>query len=107
MKCIILYDAAGRMRIHAALPHMSLSQADILEYYLRALDGVSAVSVYDRTCDAVITYSCARADLVRALAAFAFTEETAALVPAHTGRALNREFQNKLLLTVTRRYLRR
>lgn len=107
MKCIILYDAAGRMRIHAALPHMSLSQADILEYYLRALDGVSAVSVYDRTCDAVITYTCARADLVRALAAFAFTEETAALVPAHTGRALNREFQNKLLLTVTRRYLRR
>ena len=35
---------------------MSLHQADVLEYYLRNVDGVSEVSVFDRTQDAVIVY---------------------------------------------------
>ena len=56
MKCTILHDLPGRLRVHLCCGRMSLSQADVLEYYLRAQDGVQAVKVYDRTQDAVVVY---------------------------------------------------
>lgn len=45
MKCKIMHESAGRMRVHLACRRMSLHQADVLEYYLRNVDGVSEVSV--------------------------------------------------------------
>ena len=106
MKCKIMHESAGRMRVHLACRRMSLHQADVLEYYLRNVDGVSEVSVFDRTQDAVIVYRADRAALVRALAAFSFdTAETMGLVPDHTTRALNREFEDKLSWTVIRRVI--
>ena len=106
MKCKIMHESAGRMRVHLACRRMSLHQADVLEYYLRNVDGVSEVSVFDRTQDAVIVYRADRAALVRALAAFSFdTAETMSLVPDHTTRALNREFEDKLSWTVIRRVI--
>lgn len=108
MKCIIKAENRGRIRIHACICRMSLSEADILEYYLRAVPGVSRVKVYDRTCDAVISYCGDREDVIRALAAFAFDDENAvALVPEHTGRALSRHYENRLLAMVARRYAMR
>ena len=108
MKFTILHDSSGRMRIRAAKRRMSLEEADILEYYLRNIDGVGKVSVYDRTCDAVIYYTCNRAKLIDLLARFRFDNERAkALVPAKTGRALNREFENKLLAAIFGRLVRR
>ena len=96
------------MRIHAAKRHMTLEDADILEYYLRSIPGVGKVSVYDRTCDAVIYYTCNRANLIDRIARFRFDLESAkALVPAKTGRALNREFENKLLAALAGRMVRR
>ena len=106
MKCKILHESAGRMRVHLACRRMSLHQADVLEYYLRSVDGVREVSVFDRTQDAVICYCADRAALVRALAAFSFDKaETMELVPDHTTRALNREFEDKLSWTVIRRVI--
>ena len=108
MKFTILHDSNGRMRIHAAKRHMTLEEADILEYYLRSIPGVGKVSVYDRTCDAVIYYTCNRANLINRIAKFRFDLESAkALVPAKTGRALNREFENKLLAALAGRMVRR
>ena len=57
MKCKILHETTGRLRVHLCCGRMSLSQADVLEYYLRAQDGVQAVRVYDRTQDAVVLYA--------------------------------------------------
>ena len=56
MKCKILHESAGRLRIHAEQGRMTLRQADILEAYLRRVNGVTEVAVYDRTCDAVIHF---------------------------------------------------
>ena len=104
MKCKILHESAGRMRVHLACRRMTLRQADVLEYYLRNVDGVSEVAVYDRTQDAVIAYRADRAALIWALAAFSFDKaEAMDLVPDHTSRALNREFEDKLSWTVIRR----
>lgn len=106
MKCKILHESAGRMRVHLDRRRMTLHQADVLEYYLRDIDGVSEVTVFDRTQDAVITYRADRAALIRALAAFSFDKaEAMDLVPDHTSRALNREFEDKLSWTVIRRVI--
>ena len=72
MKCKILHESAGRIRVHLNCRRMTLHQADVLEYYLRNVDGVREVSVFDRTQDAVIVYRADRAVLVHALAAFSF-----------------------------------
>ena len=106
MKCKILHESAGRMRVHLNCRRMTLHQADVLEYYLRNVDGVREVSVFDRTQDAVIVYRADRAALVHALAAFSFDKaETMDLVPDHTTRKLNREFEDKLSWTVIRRVI--
>ena len=108
MRCMIRSETRGRIRIHADISRMTLEQADILEYYLRAIDGVSNVSVYDRTCDAVITYTCSREVITDALARFSFSQDRIrALVPEHTGRAMNREYENRLADTVLIRYARK
>ena len=83
---------------------MTVSQADVLEYYLRAQDGVQAVKVYDRTQDAVVLYEAERGNIIRALAQFSFAKaEAMELVPEHTSRALNREFEDKLAIAIMRR----
>ena len=104
MKCTILHESVGRLRVHMHCAGMSLHQADVLEYYLRGVDGVREVRVYDRTQDAVVLYGGQRQSVIAALAAFSFSEaEAMELVPEHTARALNREFEDKLAVTVMRR----
>ena len=104
MKCTILHDIPGRLRVHLHCGSMTLHQADVLEYYLRGIGGVTEVKVYDRTQDAVVLYDAARGDVVSALASFSFPRaEAMGLVPEHTSRALNREFEDKLAMTVMRR----
>ena len=56
MKCKILHESKGRMRVHLMCRRMTLHEADVLEYYLRAVPGVTSVTVYDRTQDAVVCY---------------------------------------------------
>ena len=102
MKCKILHESQGRMRIHTVQPRMTVEQADILEYYLKARAGVLDVNVNDRTGDAIITYEGTREGIVEALSRFSY-QENAGLVPEHTGRALNREYEDKLVLTVVNR----
>ena len=104
MKCSILHESRGRMRVHLQEKHMTLRQADLLEYYLLDVSGVTEVKVYDRTRDAVIFYKQDRAAVVSALARFHYDSPRAlALVPEHTGRALSREYEDKLVMRVVRR----
>ena len=98
MKCRILHETKGRLRVHLCIGRMTLRQADLLEYSMRAVDGVASVKVYDRTQDAVIEYREVRSAVLAALSSFSFAAaEEAGLVPEHTGRALNREFEDKLV----------
>ena len=108
MKCNILHESAGRLRVHLHCGYMTLHQADVLEYYLRSISGVTEVKVYDRTQDAVVLYAGKRGDVIAALAVFSFPKaEAMELVPEHTSRALNREFEDKLVMTVVRRCISR
>ena len=104
MKCNILHESPNRLRVHLHCARMSLHEADLLEYYLRGVDGVTEVTVYDRTQDAVVRYTGQRSAVIGALASFSFAKaEAMELVPEHTSRALNREFEDQLAMTVMRR----
>ena len=103
MKCTILHDTAGRIRVHLEQPRMSLLQADILEAYLRNTPGVADVTVHDRTGNATILYTGQRAPIVAALAVFSY-EKSAALAPEHSVRVINREYEGKLIFRIVRRY---
>lgn len=102
MRCRILHESKGRLRVHAIQRSMTLRQADILEYYLRATEGVTDVKVYDRTGDAVIFFACDRAVIITALSRFCYEREEE-LVPENTGRELNRQFEDRLTFMVLRR----
>ena len=104
MKCSILHQSAGRMRVHLHGGRMTLERADVLEYYLLNIPGITSVKVYDRTSDAIIRYTCSRSQVIHALSRFHYDDPKAiALVPDHTGRALNREYEDKLVMRVVRR----
>ena len=97
MKWKILHESKGRMRLHLNKPRMSLAEADQLQDYLAALPGVRTAAVYERTCDVVVVYTENRASLVKGLTAFRFDVEALAEVPANSPRAVNREYQEKLI----------
>lgn len=99
MKCTILHETRGRMRVHTMQGAMPLQQADILEAYLNRVSGVTKATVYDRTGDAVICYDGPRETVTKALSSFAYAKEQA-LAPEHSSRALNRDFEDKLVASL-------
>ncbi len=104
---IVRAESRGRIRVHADIERMSLAEADILEYYIKAVPGVKHVKVYDRTCDAVICYNCSRESITEALSLFSFEdEEAASLVPEYTSRASDRDYENRLVNRIMFRYMR-
>ncbi|MDO4314398.1 MAG: heavy metal translocating P-type ATPase [Oscillospiraceae bacterium] len=98
MKCVILHESRGRLRIHLCQPRMTIRQADLLDAYLNRLDCVRSAKVYERTGDAVILYGGSRAALLDALARFHYGDGAlAARLPENSGRELNRQYQDKLV----------
>lgn len=154
MKCFILHESEHRLRLRVPKEHMSMHQADLLEYYLKTIPGVKNAAVDERTGHATIEFTRPRANvataqivtsrptapasassvaagttatrastravascgatarftahhdeqrriLMEALASYDETsEQVAALVPEETGRKLNREYQERLMLQV-------
>ena len=106
MKCKIIHESKGRMRVRFCISRMTLKQADTAEYALYAVSGVTRVQVFERTCDIVIAYTCPREKIIGELSAFSFDDEkNTALVPEHTGRKLNKQYEEKLAAVVIRRFV--
>ena len=97
MKWNILHESRGRIRLHLNKPRMSLAEADQLQDYLTNLPGVRTAAVYERTCDVVVVYTESRAGVIKGLTAFRFDVAALAEVPANSPRAVNREYQEKLV----------
>ena len=98
MKCKILHESSGRMRLRAEKSRMTMEEADQLEAYLTALPGVRQATIYERTCDMVILYREDRKQILDGVAAFRFDRETmVSSTPENSGRALNRQYQEKLV----------
>ena len=100
MKCKILHESSRRIRLRAEMRRMTMEEADQLEAYLAALPGVRQATVYERTCDMVILYREGRKQVLDGVAAFRFDREAmVASTPENSGRALNRQYQEKLVNT--------
>lgn len=107
MKCKILHESIGRIRIHVMNGRMTMHKADMLEYYLKTIPSVVDAKVFVRTGDATIRFVASdRALVLDALSAFSYEDAAVAeLVPEHTGRALNTQFEDQLVSLVVRRVL--
>lgn len=105
MKFIIKHEIPGRIRVHMVQPKMTFEEADILLYYLVNLENVTKAKVYERTQDAAIYYEKDRREIIKALQKFGYDRVT---VPEglteHSGRQMNAEYQEKLLMKVVMRF---
>ena len=108
MKCTILHEGKGRMRVHVEKVRMTLHRADVLEAYLNHNDAIVHAAVYERTGDVVITYTGRRSAAIAVLAGYKFdVAEYDALVTSTDSRRLNREYQDKMFDLVAGRCLRK
>ena len=108
MKCTILHEGKGRMRVHVEKVRMTLHRADVLEAYLNHHDAIVHAAVYERTGDVVITYTGRRSAAIAVLAGYKFdVAEYDVLVTSTDSRRLNREYQDKMFDLVAGRCLRK
>lgn len=108
MRCKILHESKGRIRLHAMVSRMTLEEADQLEAYLSALPAVQRAKVYERTCDMVIHYDGNRRDVVDGIAAFRFDSSSMVeSTPETSGRALSRHYQERIVQMVSIRAFNR
>ncbi len=112
MRCTVLHESDHRIRIGFPVSRMTLRQADVAEYFLNSMDCVRNAKVNDRSGNAVILFKCpvseGKKQLRQALENFKFNdEEIASLVPEETGRELNRKYEDKLVMMVVKRAIRR
>lgn len=98
MKFKIKHEIRGRIRIHMEQKRMTHEQADILLFYLQNIDGVFRTDVYDRTADATIHYKGNRETIIEGLRRFRYEEvEVPNGLLETSGRAMNAEYQEKLV----------
>lgn len=98
MRATIEHESRGRMRLRLRQKKMTLQQADLLEAWLKGQPWARDAVVHERTCCVILTYGGDRETVLSAIGSFTWAgaEETVTL-PSHSTRALNREFQEKLV----------
>ena len=87
---------------------MTHEQADILLFYLQNIDGVFRADVYDRTADATIHYKGNRETIIEGLRRFRYEKvEVPNGLLETSGRAMNAEYQEKLVNKIIFHYGRK
>ena len=77
---------------------MTIRQADLLETWLKGQPWTREAVVHERTGCVIVTYTGDRKTVLSALGAFTWAgAESSVTLPGHSTRALNREFQEKLV----------
>ena len=98
MKFKIKHEIKGRIRVRAIVKHMTVKEADLLEYALSNKEGITSVRVNERTADVVLCYKTDRATVLSYLRKCHIEEiEAPESYLAHSGRALNNEYWDKLV----------
>ena len=98
MNATILHESRGRIRFRLRQEQMTLAQADLLEVWLQGKSWTRQVTVHERTCAVILYYDGDRQTVLEAIRQFSWQEaERTTALPAHSSRALNREFEEKLV----------
>lgn len=87
---------------------MTIEEADKADAYLKSINGIEDVTVYERTSDLIIYYSFDRSELIEILAHFSFeNDEVKNIEIVGTARLVQREYEEKLIMTIILRYFRK
>ena len=87
---------------------MTIEEADKADAYLKSISGIDDVTVYERTGDLIIYYSFDRSELIEILAHFSFeNDEVKNIEVVGTARLVQREYEEKLIMTIALRYFRK
>ena len=87
---------------------MTIEEADKADAYLKSISGIDDVTVYERTGDLIIYYSFDRSELIEILAHFSFdNDEVKNIEIVGTARLVQREYEEKLIMTIVLRYFRK
>ena len=98
MRATIVHESRGRMRLRLRQKSMTIRQADLLETWLKGQPWTREAVVHERTGCVIVTYTGDRKTVLSALGAFTWAgAESSVTLPGHSTRALNREFQEKLV----------
>lgn len=98
MRATIVHESRGRMRLRLRQKNMTIRQADLLETWLKGQPWTREAVVHERTGCVIVTYTGNREAVLSALGAFTWARaESSVTLPDHSTRALNREFQEKLV----------
>lgn len=98
MKFYIKHSMKGRIRVHMDMKRMTYKQADILEYYLKNIDSVYEVKVYEKTCDAVISYTNDKNYIIKKIAQFSYNRiHVPEDILTSSGREMNAYYQDRLV----------
>ena len=98
MRATIVHESRGRMRLRLRQKNMTIRQADLLETWLKGQPWTREAVVHERTGCVIVTYTGNREAVLSALGAFTWAgAESSVTLPDHSTRALNREFQEKLV----------
>ena len=101
MNATILHESRGRIRFRLRQKQMTLAQADLLEAWLQGKSWTRQVTVHERTCAVILYYDGDRQTVLEAIRQFSWQEaERTTSLPAHSTRALNREFEERLVTKV-------
>ena len=101
MNATILHESRGRIRFRLRQKQMTLAQADLLEAWLQGKSWCRQVTVHERTCCVILYYDGTRQAVLNEIRHFSWQEaEQTTALPAHSSRALNREFEEKLVAKV-------
>ena len=101
MNATILHESRGRIRFRLRQKQMTLAQADLLEAWIQGKSWCRQVTVHERTCCVILYYDGTRQTVLNEIRHFSWQEaEQTTALPAHSSRALNREFEEKLVAKV-------
>lgn len=108
MKCQILHESKGRIRLRLISKKMDLKQADMLLIYLESKSFIIRSNVYERTNDVVIHYNNGkREEVLSIMSKFSFEDKKlAAMIPISNSRKLSRDFFDRLVSLLVSKFVR-
>ena len=108
MRFLIKDEIKGRIRLNLGRSSLTYREADIFRNRMMKAEGVIKVTVYERTGDAAIVFTCSREQIIACIRGFSFeTADVSDTVLYDSGRQLNSYYREKLIEKVIFRYAKK
>ena len=108
MRYIIKHETKARIRVHLPMKRMTFREADTLEYYLQGFTEITQITIYERTADLVVKYSCDRDRVIDILRGFDFDRvEVPARVYETSGREMAAKYNDRIITSIILHYGKR